>query len=713
MTILPSNLFLLPIDYHAFVALQVACRRCAFSRTMIVAQRVQWGWFTVSPMSPSLLVSLVAPALLKVHLACEELTNLHYSEQCYYDIKKRPCQYPVCDGTVVLSRLSGFGRSLTQSYSAETSSEKERVLYDKFPSLEYRAPMVIPGNLPGITHSISMALREDEVAWLVETGGAVPRPKVLAHTPTVRDSQVDLLCEQFAAIHLGASTQASAYVQHQYEPLNSLSVVADNIVTVDMGDSTTVTASNKDMDVDVLSFDKSPFEVCLLELATLQQWLTSVVRLSSSELLPEDEDTPMTYCDKVMEPTLGEPTGNNSSLSVMAEESSTQVSGSGDSTSALVQTAVEQQWLPSKSSLPEEDTPMAYCDEVPEPFMGESSDNNSPSSAVVEASSSGSVGLGDSDATVVQSEEEPVVVGSAAAAVLRNDVYEVRSSVDTHYETLTVENTVGKDTPTAFSSNESDASFDAFVALVDEALEEESPVTGTEGDASVRLDNADEEVLVGAELGVNAHVGADELAAAVGDAFMQILKNNNGTPNLVANDTPAFPSPPPQDPIVDDVLAEILGSDESQDDPWFEEYIRCGALQLCVCGNLVDARPIPFGFLLVSAVTGGYGKHGCDVLRSFLPGGWHIACTCVCCASVFCWLVMRQCHNVAVFVCVHVFGSSGLPGSTCTLVDGVSLDSKGVYRWNTGRSWICNDRFLRLNDNKAHSIHMLFYEHFY
>ncbi|KAI9244973.1 hypothetical protein BDA99DRAFT_566065 [Phascolomyces articulosus] len=536
-----SAIFLVLVTYISFA------KRCAFVRAMIVAQWVQRGWFTVSPMSPPLLISLVAPALLKVHLACEELTHLHYSEQCHYDIKKRPCQYPVCDGTVVLSRLSGFGRSLTQSYSAETSSEKERVLYAKFPSLEYRAPVVIPGNLPGVTHSISMALREDEVAWLVETGDAVPRPKVLAHMPTVQDSQVDLLCEQFAAIHFGASVQASAYVQHQDEPFDSLSVVADNIVTVDMGDSTTVTACNKDMDADVLSFDKSPFEVCLLEYAALQQWLTSVVRLSSSELLPEDEDTPMTYCDEVMEPTLGEPTGNNSSLSVMAEESSTQVSGSGDSTSALVQTAVEQQWLPSKSSLPEEDTPMAYRDEVPEPFMGESSDNNSPSSAVVEASSSGSVGLGDSDATVAHSEEEPVLVGSASAAVLRNDVYEVRSSVDTHHESLTVENTIGEDTPTAFSSNESETSFDAFVALVDEALEEESPVAGTEG--------------------------VDGLAAVVGDAIMRILENT-GTSNMVANDTPSFPPSPPQDPVVDDILAEILGSEESQDDSWFDEFIQ-------------------------------------------------------------------------------------------------------------------------------------------
>ncbi|KAI9278937.1 hypothetical protein BDA99DRAFT_600503 [Phascolomyces articulosus] len=205
-----SAVFLALVVYISFA------KRCAFVRAMIVAQWVQWGWFTVSPMSPPLLVSLVAPALLKVHLACEELTHLHYSEQCHYDIKKRPCQYPVCDDSVVLSRLSGFGRSLTQNYSAETSSEKERALYAKFPSLEYCAPVVIPGNLPGVTHSISMALREDEVAWLVETGGTVPRPK-------------------FAAMHLSASAQASAYVQHQDEPLDSLSVVADNSVTVDMG----------------------------------------------------------------------------------------------------------------------------------------------------------------------------------------------------------------------------------------------------------------------------------------------------------------------------------------------------------------------------------------------------------------------------------------------------------------------------------------------
>ncbi|KAI9244983.1 hypothetical protein BDA99DRAFT_566071 [Phascolomyces articulosus] len=556
---LPSNLFTLFIDYHAIAALQVACRNHFFLRyherhcqiftlwNCLIHCRMALFYAVLLPFAlcyylwlfhPYWVISAIFLVLVTyisfakrcafvramivaqwVHLACEELTHLHYSEQCHYDIKKRPCQYPVCDGTVVLSRLSGFGRSLTQSYSAETSSEKERVLYAKFPSLEYRAPVVIPGNLPGVSHSISMALREDEVAWLVETGGAIP----------------------------SQSVQASAYVQHQDEPLDSLSVVADNIVTVDMGDSTTVTACNKDMDADVLSFDKSPFEVCLLEYAALQQWLTSVVRLSSSELLPEDEDTPMTYCDEVMEPTLGEPTGNNSSLSVMAEESSTQVSGSGDSTSALVQTAVEQQWLPSKSSLPEEDTPMAYRDEVPEPFMGESSDNNSPSSAVVEASSSGSVGLGDSDATVAHSEEEPVLVGSASAAVLRNDVYEVRSSVDTHHESLTVENTIGEDTPTAFSSNESETSFDAFVALVDEALEEESPVAGTEG--------------------------VDGLAAVVGDAIMRILENT-GTSNMVANDTPSFPPSPPQDPVVDDILAEILGSEESQDDSWFDEFIQ-------------------------------------------------------------------------------------------------------------------------------------------
>ncbi|KAI9264111.1 hypothetical protein BDA99DRAFT_559413 [Phascolomyces articulosus] len=513
-----SAVFLALVVYISFA------KRCAFVRAMIAAQWVQWGRFTVSPMSPPFLVPLVAPTLLKVHLACEELTHLHYSEQCHYDIKKRPCQYPVCDGSVVLSRLSGFGRSLTQNYSAETSSEKERVLYAKFPSLEYCAPVVVRGNLPGVTHSISMALRKDEVAWLVETGGAVPRSKVLAYMPTVRDSQVDHLCEQFAAMHLSASAQASAYVHTKMSPWIHC---------------------NKDMDVDVLSFDKSPFEVCLLEYAALQQWLASVVRLSSSESLPEDEDTSMTYCDEVMEPTLGEPTGNNSSSSVMAGESSTQVSGSGDSASAFVHTAVEQQWLPSKSPLPEEDTPMAYCDEVPEPFMGESSDNISPSSAVVEASSSGSVGLGDSAAAVIHSEEGPVVVGSASAAVLREDVYEVRSSVDTHHESLTVENT---------------------------ALEEKSPVTGTEGDASVRLGNADEEVQVGAELGEDAHVGVDELTAAVGDAIMQILENN-GIPNMVINDAPVFPPPPPQDPVVDDILAEILGSEESQDDSWFDEFI--------------------------------------------------------------------------------------------------------------------------------------------
>ncbi|KAI9264988.1 hypothetical protein BDA99DRAFT_559084 [Phascolomyces articulosus] len=131
----------------------------------------------------------------------------------------------------------------------------------------------------------------EKSAWVVETGDTTAMPKALAYTPTVQDSTVDLLCEQFAAMHLGA-------------------IDADNAVPMVMGDSVITTIN--------------ALALCLFEFdqQQQQQWQTSIVRSASLESLPKEEDTPIDQDDEVMEPTLGESMDNNSSSSTMAGDSS-------------------------------------------------------------------------------------------------------------------------------------------------------------------------------------------------------------------------------------------------------------------------------------------------------------------------------------------------------------------------------------------------------
>ncbi|KAI9278340.1 hypothetical protein BDA99DRAFT_553988 [Phascolomyces articulosus] len=149
----------------------------------------------------------------------------------------------------------------------------------KFPPNACEAPVYSPIFGKYVPWFIAR-LSEEKQLWIVEKWGDThTMPKVSVYSPTdVLEQEVDLLCDRFAAMHLGASAQSSAIDQCLDEHTSlSMPVAAYDAVTMETGDSTIVRANVTDsspvmaittspdcsMDVDELSFGDSPFAVLM------------------------------------------------------------------------------------------------------------------------------------------------------------------------------------------------------------------------------------------------------------------------------------------------------------------------------------------------------------------------------------------------------------------------------------------------------------------
>ncbi|KAI9256527.1 hypothetical protein BDA99DRAFT_561984 [Phascolomyces articulosus] len=683
----------------AFISLAPCCN---LLRTLIVAVWVQWGWYSVSPSPPPPLGSFVTLAV-RYSLPSVELTVAS---------SKQPSHSDFVD--YFLERM----RKGYKHYRVEMSCESKANLV-AHSSVDCCVSKVFPG-LPGLIPWNAVPANEKS-AWVVEgTGDAATMPNALAYTPTVQDSQVDLLCEQFAAMRLiGASAQAPAYVQHQDELLDSLSVVEDNVVPVVMGDSIMTTAEaftrndaavevsssvGMAMDVDVLSFGNSPFEVCLIELVQQQQqWQTSIVRQSSLESLPEEEDTPMDQDDEAMEPTLGESSDSNSTSFTMAGDSSTQAlvgsSGDSDTTTALaLQTAVV--CSTSSESLQEvNNTPMDPADEVMEPTLGESTDNNSSSSTMAGDSSASQTAIlaqslqnmeantltngalhdmnSNSSVPVQQvpvvrssDEEQREVVGDSAAVVnevdgasLAADVNEAPLFLWPAEEFLAVVDGNAVEDTAAIQSTYLDMMFsNSFLDMLGAGASGDTPPVGDGLGDSTSGDNIYEgDETLGAEFAylfnhVNTSVTSDsnQVNASATSDEIQVnapATSGNDATSVHPDNSAAVSFPPlaPPPSTVEDILGEILADvlDDSEYDALFEEFIKV----MTHCGVIA-------------------------FVSFFMPGGHMARCTCWCDAFPgLCMSVVHQCHGYAEFACVHAFDALlvGLGQHGCLWRDGLAV----------------------------------------